>query len=222
MILFAAKDAVGPDWAVILTALATALGSGVLAASAGVAWSQLKDAKITRHGQLMVGLGERWDAVYYPTSKVFAMYTQKQIDALVDRMFGDGSPQGDDVSDWLTLVQLLNLIEEIADFRRYRALTIEAIDVIWGDRIISAWRQWRPMVHELRRVIAETGGVGFQPEAFRDFQRLAVELEIRRRPKPKPAYHGLPAAVALAAGYYEYPGASSDAPLGHDPTDHVR
>jgi hypothetical protein len=203
VILLAAKEAAaGPDWAVVLTAIGTVVGAAVLATSAGVAWFQLKDAKITRHGQLMVELGKRWDAVYYPTLRVFAKHTDREIRRMLDRLFGADAPEGSDVEDWLTLLQLLNLIEEIADFRRYKALTIEAVDVIWGDRIISVWRQWSAHVHHLRRILRADPKIA-SPNAYEDFQRLAVELRLRRRPKPKPAYRGLPAAVALAAGYTE-------------------
>lgn len=219
MLLLAAK--VETDWAAWLTGIGT-VGLGLIALVTVIfAWRQLNDAQITRHGELMLTMCQRWDVVYYESAKVFGLHTDAQITTLLDNMFGKGTPGQQDVEEWLTLVRLPNLIEEIADFRRYGAISLPAIDVIWGDRIISAWRQWRPMVHELRRVIAATGGVAFQPEAFRDFQRLAVELELKRS-RTKPAYHGLPAAVALAAEHYGYGGNSSfAAPLGCDFKSHI-
>jgi hypothetical protein len=200
--LIAANEAAaGPDWAVVLTAIGTAVGATVLGTSAIVAWFQLKDAKITRHAELMVELGERWDAAYSPAIQVYGGLSDRDLFGMLERLFGDDEPEKNDLGNWLTLTRLPDLIEEIADFGRYGALSPKAIDVVWGDRIISLWLQWRPTVHRLRRILRKRKVAS--PNAYLDFQRLAVGLRLERRGRTRPAYRGLPAAVALAAGYTE-------------------
>jgi hypothetical protein len=164
-----------PDW---VLAISTAVIAVILGATARFAWRQLKDAQVTRHGELMLQMGRRWDEAYHESAKVFALHTDDQINAILDNLFGAGTPTARDADNYFTLVRLPNLVEEIADFRRYGAISIDAIDVIWGDRIISAWRQWEPLVLQLRTLLSEKPIAS--PTTFAGFQNLADELQARR------------------------------------------
>lgn len=172
----------GTDWPAWITAGATVVTTFIVAASALFAWRQLKDARITRHGELMLTMSQRWDLGYYESAAIFALYSNQRIEWLIDDMFGSGVPTRASVDRWLMLVKLPSLIEELADFRRYGAISIEAIDVIWGDRIISAWRQWEPLADHLTWVLKQRQVAN--PNAFADFRALAGELEERRASRP--------------------------------------
>lgn len=160
-----------PDWTATTTAASTAFTTLIVAVTAYVVYRQLKDARRTRHGELLTDLSRRWDEPLIVRSQVlYGRYTEEGIVKLVDKVYGTGGASEEELTDYFTLVALPNLIEALYVMANEGAISLEVIDQMWGAAIISAWADWGKPVSELRRLLTEA------PDTYSNFENLALAL----------------------------------------------
>src|SRR6266545_7326945 len=129
-----------PDWATVTGAVATAVASFVLIVTAIFAARQLRDARRTRHGQLLTDLSRRWDEpLIVESQRVFSRYRTEQIVALVEKVYEAGGTTEQEVKDLATLEALPNLWETIGVMQIEGAISLSVIDRMWGAAITGAW-----------------------------------------------------------------------------------
>jgi hypothetical protein len=159
-----------PEW---VTAIATA----VLAIAGGAALLSLRDARRTRHAQILTDLSARWDsAVASRSQRRFLVMGRDEVTTLFRRLY---EPQGDrtleqfeaDLKLQDTLLIWPNLLETIGVLRSTRIVSTEIVYRMWGFTPVVWWRSWAPIVEELR---THPGG---HPGIFRQFQGLSEVIE---------------------------------------------
>jgi hypothetical protein len=161
----------GTDWAAWIAAAAATGSAVILAVSAFFIWRQLDSDRVTRTGELITHLSTRWDLTQYQHALVFSRYTETGMIQLIERLFGAGTPAGSDLQDYLTIVKLPNLIEEIGVLQSIDSIDLEVIDRMWGLLIRSTWVAWEPIIDVLRPY----AGYG----SFSEFERLVADLAKR-------------------------------------------
>ena len=170
-----------PLWTDVVTAVFTALTTGVLALSAILAIRQLGEAERTRYSELIATMTGRWSNRDLVRARLQMSKRQAdEIRELVERMWGQTATH-DDEALFYELIALVNFMEVIAVIEdRVEGLTIPAIDELWGGAILSAWDKWEPAIQVMREQDhAGQAGVGFQ--------RLAEKVQNHRdNPEPKP------------------------------------
>jgi hypothetical protein len=158
----------GPNWAEKTTAVATA----VLAAGAFIAYLTLKDARKTRHAQLLTDLSERWDDRYMSEAITLArQYGSDGTLKLVEALWGPAVTKvnEDDMNDWLKMSIYPNLIETLGVYVSERLITADIAYKLWGGNIMSAWNDWANSIYRLRELTKT-------PEVWEYFQFLAVRM----------------------------------------------
>ena len=132
------------DEASRISAGAAVLTLGVVIVTAWFALSGLRDARRTRHGQLVIEAMRDWtspDATQ--AHALHAAYPERKIIELVDKMFKPGLQATDDErADWEKLSLVANLIEALGVLCSERAITPEVVYKMWGGAILSAWPKW--------------------------------------------------------------------------------
>jgi hypothetical protein len=116
-----------------------------------------------------------------------AKYTEPQIVALVDKIFGPAGPAtarptDQELADWGKLVRVANLIEALGVIASEKAITPQVIYKMWGGAILSAWPAWDTAVHRLREYDRE-------PDTFHHFEWISLEIkrisEDRKESRPQ-------------------------------------
>jgi hypothetical protein len=163
----------GIDWPAWISAGAAVATLAIVAFTAIFALMSLQDARRTRHGQLITDLMRDWtDPLVMEAHRLHARYGEKDILALVDKVFGPGhEATTDELRDWTQLSLIANLIESLGVLSSERAITPEVVYKMWGGAILSAWPRWNQPVKRLREYDNE-------PDTFQYFERIS--LEIRR------------------------------------------
>ena len=160
-----------------LTAFATvALVGGVIFARFAV-----KDAKRTRHAQLIVSLHEQWisDAVS-ASLRLYGRYTNEKLLELVGVNFDPNSlrqPTAEQIADYESLAATANLIETIGVLCKRKMLTHDVVYDVWGGYIIITWRAWKDVLPRMQDYLKE-------PDVFTHFADLGRAMEARL-PKAK-------------------------------------
>ena len=166
----------GTDWAAWATAIATAVTATILFATAMVAGFALRDAKRTRHGQLITDIWARYDEPEILASRrEYPLHGPQGISDLIERLWSD-DPTNDDIvlydqlSRWPALIEMLGVLYD------EKALTLDVIAKAWGIHIIDAWRVWEKPTKKLR-TLAKTEVVFVYFELLsRDLAGLPPEL----------------------------------------------
>jgi hypothetical protein len=149
----------------------TGVATAVLAAGVFFAWGSLRDAKRTRHAQLVVDLSRRWDE-QQRAEQLQSEYTEKRLLKLVEQLYGQrwwGSAEDYDPAEFVRMNELPSLIETIGVLVSRDALTLEIVFDLWAPTIIAAWEVWRRPAERIREL---TGA----PDSYRQFQKLAEDL----------------------------------------------
>lgn len=161
------------EWFTLAIAIGT-VGSGlILGATAIVARGALADAQRSRHAELLVSLEGRWtNAAITQSFHTFARYTDEEVAALVERVYGksDYKPTDEELTDNEHLTACANFIETIGVLWDDGALTTEVIYKAWGGPIIEAWAAWHLAVPVMRKATNEGD------DLYRYFQSLALEM----------------------------------------------
>ncbi len=160
----------GTDWAAWVAAIASALTFGFVAVTAWLAWRGLRDARRTRHGQLIVEVSGLWDDQrVISSSRHFRSWGSDKTTQLVETLWAPGretrydleSDEGladyeTDLEDWYDLSIYPNLIDAIGVLSAEEALTVAVVDRMWGSNIIDAWARWKQPVVRLRELVDDT------------------------------------------------------------------
>jgi hypothetical protein len=141
--LIVASPGGGPDWAEIVTAVATAL----LSAAGLVALFQLRESRLTRHTEAAARASSRWeDQAYVEAREQIDTYTDNQAlrDALVLSMTNR-------TPDRHPLLRELSFFEELGAMEKLGAISLHWLDETMRDLVIERWKLWEPSIQELRK-----------------------------------------------------------------------
>ena len=145
-------------------------GTATVGLAVGVifAWFAVKDAKRTRHSQLIVDLSRRWDELV-TSEQLGSRYTRRRLLELVLQVYA-GRPTGYPSDEVIRLSELPSLVETIGVLVLHtKSLTVEIVDSLWGPTIVELWDVWSRPVDIIRRETQEFGTYFY-------FQKLAAEL----------------------------------------------
>jgi hypothetical protein len=162
----------GTDWPAWISALAAAATLIVVVVTASVALRGLRDARQTRHGQLVTELMRDWtEPNMVEAIKLHGQYAEPKIVQLIDTIWGPAkrTPTEDEQRDYAKLILVANMIEALGVLASEKAITPEAIYKMWGGAILSAWPKWDTAINNLRIYDKE-------PDTFIHFESLAAEI----------------------------------------------
>lgn len=183
-----------PDWAVATTAVATAVTALVLAITAIAVGRQLRDARRTRHGQLLTDLSRRWEEpVIIKSQRLFSAHGSEGIVKLVAKVYEQGGATDAEVEEYTVLESLPNLWELLGVLHSDRAISLSVIDRMWGAAIINAWDEWEAPIGRLRKATDNFS-------SYVNFQDLADDLREYRRRFPNEAARPDPPAEEAGGG----------------------
>jgi hypothetical protein len=192
------------SYAVWLTGAATtALAVGVF-----FAWSAVRDARQTRHAQLLADFSRRWDDSEIISSvREGREYGAAGLVSLTEALYGVDPPTDpsspefrrwhENLADWFEALKWPNLLETIGVMVHAGALPRQMVYRMWGGPIVDAWRNdWAPAVIVHRRQKADEN-------IFRYFEWLAGEMHreqlAERREATLSPSDGIGAAIADAS-----------------------
>ncbi|MDQ3857479.1 MAG: DUF4760 domain-containing protein [Actinomycetota bacterium] len=166
----------GIDWPAWISALASLLTLIVVALTAVAAYGALRDARRTRHGELITELSRQWsDPAVVQSIRLHGEYSAASLDALVERLFGPADEKPQDEGDWSKLAVWANLVESMGVLVSEGAITNETVYKMWGGGIMRAWSLWEPAVLRLREIEK-------QPDTFQYFEKIGgAMLSIARQ-----------------------------------------
>lgn len=145
----------GQHTAVWLTALGTLVLAGA-AVTALVGLRSLRDARRTRHAELLADLSRRWDEPLAAESRLISgEYDSRALLDLLGRIYDPPSWLTDgerrrDSETYLNLLAALNLMETIAALWAERTLGAGVIFRLWGTTFVEVWDRWFPAIEYMR------------------------------------------------------------------------
>jgi hypothetical protein len=134
-----------PNWAEVVTAVATAVGAiGLLSAIGAVRFAarQVREAERGRHSAMAAEFLRRWDEHdLVETRHMVAQYrTPDQLrDALV------GFIETNSVQAFV-LYRELDFFEQLAALEQIGAFDFELIRLLLGRRLVDRWEMWKPSI----------------------------------------------------------------------------
>jgi len=168
----------GPGWTQIVTAIATAvaaLGLGAAARGVFLARQSLQEEVKTRHAQIALDLGSRWDSK--ETGKVKQLIAEQLTSGFdADDLYRFMKVQEElNSNNYYRLERFANFFEEVAILWRLDILSLEWIDLTLGDSVTGYWRIW---------ALAVASEQNDYPRAYENWQKLAAELSGRGPSSP--------------------------------------
>jgi hypothetical protein len=161
----------GIDWAAWAGVATSVLTAAIVLWTARVALQGLKDAKTTRHGQLVIELSRQWaEPAVVESIRLTPEFDARQLKALVDRLFGPEDEERDDPVHWSKLAVWANLIESMGVLVSEGTITYQLVYKMWGGGILKAWASWEDAVLRLREIDQ-------LPDTFVYFEDLARNME---------------------------------------------
>ncbi len=168
----------GIDWSGRVTAVASAVGLALLAATALFAYFALRDSRRTRHAQLIIELQGQWNSREVRESlRQYGIVREAGIVDLVTNLYGpnDHVPTEYELETYYALGTIGNLVETIGALASEGAIPEPVIYKLWGGVIIGSWQAWDTAAPLLREYEKE-------PDIYYHFQQIAEDMvEIRDR-----------------------------------------
>jgi hypothetical protein len=172
---------VNESFALWLTGVATAgLAIGVI-----FAWFALRDARQTRHAQLLSDFSLRWDSRAMNRSAALGgEFGPEGLVKLSNKIYGPDNEQPPlppaeldkwkaNLRDWYTVIAWPNLLETIGVMVNAGALPRRLVYRLWGSTIVSAWdRDWR------LAAVAHRERLGGDTNIFEYFEWLAEQMSV--------------------------------------------
>ncbi|MCW2974860.1 MAG: hypothetical protein JWM06_141 [Actinomycetia bacterium] len=155
-------------------------GFATLALALGVifAWFSLRDARKTRHAQLVADFSKRWDSEeILASSKLGREFGPHGLVELTNKLYGPNAsapPNPSNLADWYQALMWPNLLETVGVMVHDGALPRRMVYRMWGGPIIDAWRQ------DFSPAIAAHRQQKRDENIFRYFEWLAGEMEAQR------------------------------------------
>ncbi|HEX4492435.1 MAG TPA: hypothetical protein VH914_14590 [Acidimicrobiia bacterium] len=134
-----------PNWAEIVTAVATAVGSVGLVSTLGlvlVSGRQLREAQHARHAQLAADFIRRWDEdSLVETRRLVAQFESRDALAAAFR----GYIETNSVSAYV-LYRELDFFEQLGALESIGAFDFDLINVLAGRLIVDRYELWKPSI----------------------------------------------------------------------------
>jgi hypothetical protein len=163
-----------PAW---VTAIGTAATALILGLTAIFVLDGLKDARQTRHAQIVTDLSERWDSpATIDSEHAFTIQGRQEVLALFRRLYEPPPSRtreefDRDLRESTRLLVWPNFLETIGVLHSTGTVSTDVVYRMWGYGVISAWRSWAPIVEEFR------SGPQGHPATFRHFETLGKVME---------------------------------------------
>jgi hypothetical protein len=155
-----------PNWAEIVTAIATAVGAiGLLAAigAAVFAGQQVREARVGRQAEMAVDFFRRWNETpLVETRRLVSGY--QNPDALRDAFEKFIAANSVDA---YVLYRELDYFEQLGALEERGGFDFEMIRLLLGPRLIDRWALWEPSINAI-------GG----PDAYPMFARLVAKMRM--------------------------------------------
>jgi hypothetical protein len=140
--------ATDPNWAEIVTAIATAVGAvGLLFAivAAFFAAQQVREARRSRHADMAAEFLRRWnDADLVETRRLAAQFrTPEELRAAFQGYIAANA------HDAYVLYRELDYFEQLGALEHVGALDFELIKVLSGRQIVERWKMWKPSIEAM-------------------------------------------------------------------------
>ena len=137
-----------PNWAEIVTAVATAVGAiGLLSAigAAIFAARQVREAERGRHSAMAAEFLRRWDeADLVEARHLIGQYkTPEELRAALEESVAVNSIQA------FIFYRELDYFEQLAALERVGAFDFDLIKLLLGHRLIERWELWEPAIDAL-------------------------------------------------------------------------
>jgi hypothetical protein len=163
--VFAASD---PNWAEIVTAIATAVGAiGLLSAIGAVIFGarQVREAERSRQAALAADFVRRWDEAEMVEARhlVGEYATPQALSAALMHFIETNSFQA------YVLFRELDFFEQLAALEHVGAFDFELIRLLLGARLVERWELWKPSIDAM--------GGDVYPMFGELVQRMRVELQ---------------------------------------------
>lgn len=180
----------GIDWAAWISAGATAVGVVIVAVTAWFALDSLRDARRTRHAQLITEISRRWDEpLIIESVKLHSEHATDGIMALNQRLYLPPEHLDDEAAErrkadldlYHKLCAWPNLIETIGVLQSEHAISPETIYKMWGAEIISAWQGWQQPCKQLRELESDPGVYYYFEAIAQEMLRLQEKAAAKRR-----------------------------------------
>jgi hypothetical protein len=153
-----------PNWAEVVTAIATAIGAiGLLAAigAAIFAGQQVREARVGRQAEMAVDFFRRWnEAPLVETRRLVSGYESPNAlrDAFM-RFIATNSV------DAYVLYRELDYFEQLGALEERGGFDFEMVRLLLGTRLIERWTLWEPSIDAI-------GG----PDAYPMFAKLVTKM----------------------------------------------
>lgn len=163
----------GPGWTQIVTAVASgvaALGLGAAARGVFLARRSLLEDVKSRHAQIALDLGHRWDSK--ATGKVKQLISGFDADDLYQFVQVEQELNSD---AYYQLERFANFFEEVAILWRLEILSVEWVELTLGDALTGYWKIW---------TLTAKSEQNYYPRAYENWETLAGLLNARAAPSP--------------------------------------
>lgn len=194
----------GTDWPAWISAGASVATLLIIFVTAWLAYRGLRDARRTRHGQLITDLTRDWtQPPMVEAQSLHGKYAETGIVSLVENVFGPTSQEAtdDELGDWSKLALVANFIEALGVLESERVISATVVYKMWGGAILSAWPAWDEAIEKLREYDDE-------PDTFEHFEKIANEM--KRISEKRRASRGSTTSASRA------PGADAEAAPGNN------
>jgi hypothetical protein len=185
----------GIEWPAWISAGAAVATLVIVAVTAGFALAGLRDARRTRHAQLVIELSSRWDdPEIIRSASLAAEYTPAGIVALLERLYSPRPKQRGwrhrrkrerALAVYFNVFLYANLLESIGTLLEEEAISAKVIYRLWGAEIIGAWEDTFEEPVRFLRTKQQDQGI------YRSFEELAGAMAPLHAARPRAETPGL-------------------------------
>jgi hypothetical protein len=134
-----------PNWAEIVTAIATAVGAiGLLSAISAALFAarQVRESEKSRQSAMAADFLRRWDEPDLVEARhlIGQFNTPEQLSAEFQKYIESNSIQA------FVLYRELDYFEQLAALEQVGAFDVELIKLLLGQRLIDRWEMWKPSI----------------------------------------------------------------------------
>lgn len=166
----------GTDWPAWITAVSSAAGLAILAGTALFAYFALRDARRTRHAQLIIEIQDQWTSREIRDSwEQYGLVPESGIVDLVTTLHKPAQPPAtkEQLDTYYALTTVANLIETIGALASEKALTRKVIYKMWGGVITGSWQAWDTAIPLLREFQKD-------PDIYHHFEKIAKAMIVMK------------------------------------------
>jgi hypothetical protein len=167
--------AAGPNWAEVVTALATAalaLASAIALVQVWIAVTQMREARRAKSALARAELTPRWDADAFRSVRTrvrdLAAGGPKEFSEIMLALRANGG------SVYSELLTRADFFEDLGIQVKYHDIAFNIVDDSFGYVVVDYWSLWAPFVQEVRRELRA-------PEVYENFDSLAHRIATARR-----------------------------------------